>query len=191
MRLFLLCVAVILSCACTCKADAQEAESPAKHVPERYGLGVVSGNTYSPNNDIEFALLSGFAQFRHDAIWPYFAPDALHFKVECSAGATTAPRTRSIASAGLILLYYLGDFGDGRVRPYIEGGCHVIYGDFQVPGEGLRVNFNPQGGIGAEFQITENQSFYLGFRIQHISNADMDPENAGINSLSITVGRLF
>ncbi|MBN2207727.1 MAG: acyloxyacyl hydrolase [Candidatus Coatesbacteria bacterium] len=160
-------------------------------MPERYGLGVLYGNTHRPNDEIRFALLSGFAQFTHDAIWPYSAPDALHFKAECSAGATTAPWTRCIASAGLILQYYLVDLGDGRVRPYIEGGCHIIYGDFQVPGQGLRFNFNPQGGIGAEFDIAKGQTFYLAFRLQHISNASLYPQNAGIDSASVTLGRLF
>jgi len=96
-----------------------------------------------------------------------------------------------MASAGLVVLYYLGDFGGTCFRPYIEGGCHIMYSDFQVPGQGLRFNFNPQGGIGAEFRVAEEQWFYLGFRIQHISNGSLRPENTGIDSVAITVGRLF
>jgi len=191
MRVFLLCAAISTCCCALCDGEVIVEGSSSGSVSERCGLGLVYGNTFSPNDEIQFAHILGFAQFRHDVIWPYFAPEALRFKTECCAGVTTIPKTRFMASAGLVLLYYIGDFGRSRFRPYIESGCHIIYSDFQVPGQGLRFNFNPQGGVGAEFQVTEKHWFYLSFRIQHISNASLYPENAGIDSVAITVGRLF
>jgi len=160
-----------LGCVLSCSGDVLEDESRAGHAPERYGLGLVSGITYKPTNDREFIQISGFALLKHDAIWPYYAPESLRLKLECRLGISTHPDVRCMASAGPILLYYFGEFGHGRFRPFAEGGCHIIYTDFQVHGQGLRVNFNPQIGIGAEFDVGPEQSFYLAFGLQHISNA--------------------
>ena len=184
-------MAVILSCAPSCDGEVLEKEAPTGCVPERYGLGMVFVNTYKPDNDMQALQISGFAMIRPEKVWPHISIESLRYKIGCNAGVTTHPRMRCTVSSGLILLYYLGDFGPSHLRPYLEGGCHVIYDDFQVPGQGLRVNLNPQAGIGMEFDVGLEQSFYMAFRLQHISNGRLHPDNAGINSFAVTVGRLF
>jgi len=161
------------------------------NVPEHWGLGLTFGNTYKPTTRTQYIQLSGFALVNPQDIWPHVRLGWLRYKVGCTAGITTRPKVRGMASAGLILLYYISHFADGHFRPYAEFGCHVIYNDFRVPGQGLRVNFCPQGGLGAEFTIGSGPTFYATIKLEHMSNGGLRPQNAGINSVVLTVGRLF
>jgi hypothetical protein len=40
-------------------------DAPASDVPNRYGVTVVTGNSYNPRNDITFVQISGFALFEN------------------------------------------------------------------------------------------------------------------------------
>ena len=174
-----------------CPTSAEEGEGD--HVETRYGLSLVYGNTYDPTGDIGFLLLTGVALFDYDRVWPHRAPQALRFKLEGAAGATVKSkfRGRFVASISAFALYYLDGLAGKGLRPYIEGGIGVIYTDFQVEGQGLRFNFNPQLGIGAEFPSGSKKPYFTALRLHHISNAGLDDENRGINSIVFTVGRFF
>jgi hypothetical protein len=168
-------------------------EGKDDRVETRYGVSLAYGNTYDPTGDIGFLLLSGVVVFDYDRIWPHRAPQALRFKVEAGAGSTLTSefRGRFVASIGVLALYYLDRLTGRGVRPYVEGGIGVIYTDFQVEGQGLRLNFNPQLGIGAEFPAGSKTPFFAALRLHHISNAGLDDENRGINSVVFTLGRFF
>jgi len=168
------------------KGLAEEAE-----LPTRYGLAIEGGNTYSPENNITFALLSGFILFDYEKVWHHKAPEPLRFKVEFNAGVTTRPETRAVISSGILALYYLKSLNTNVLRPYVEGGIGFIYTDFQVKGQGLRFNFNPQMGIGTEFKTSSNVTLFSALRLHHISNAGLHHENRGINSVVLMLGRFF
>jgi hypothetical protein len=184
---FLLIAALVFVCPAYGEDDEDE------HAATRYGLSLAYGNTYSPTGDIGFLLLTGVALFDYDRIWPHRAPKALRFKVEGAAGATVKSefRGRFVASISAFALYYLDRLSGKGLRPYIEGGIGVIYTDFQVEGQGLRFNFNPQLGIGAEFPSGSKKPYFAALRLHHISNAGLDDENRGINSVVFTLGRFF
>jgi len=160
-------------------------------VPSRYGMAAVLGKTYDPTNDIDFLLVSGCALYDYDRVWPHRAPEPLRFKVEYSLGATLRPHNRIMASVGMLALYYLDNFSGHVLRPYVEAGIGIIYTDFQVEGQGLRVNFNPQAGIGIEFPKTSKLSFFTSLRLHHLSNGDLYRDNRGINSIVLVLGRFF
>jgi lipid A 3-O-deacylase len=168
-------------------------EDEGEDVETRFGLSLSYGNSYTPTGDIGFLLLSGMALFDYDRIWPHRAPSALRFKVEGAAGATVASEYRGkfMASMSIFALYYLDALSGKALRSYIEGGIGVIYTDFQVEGQGLRFNFNPQFGFGAEFPRESKKPYFAALRLHHISNAGLDDENKGINSIVFTLGRFF
>ena len=89
----------------------------AKSVATRYGMTVTGGNSYTPENDISFVLLSGFALFDYGRLWGLRAPDALRFKVEGSLGATTRPDQKLMTSTNIFALYYLNGLASGTFRP--------------------------------------------------------------------------
>lgn len=156
-------------------------------VPNRFGAALSAGHTYSPGG-IDFGLFTAVALFDYDRVWPHRAPAPLRFKVEATLGASTRPRTRTVASANMLALYYLEGWRTARLRPYVEAGIGLIYTDFQVSGQGLRLNFNPQAGIGAEIGATP---WFAVLRLHHLSNANLHHDNRGVNSVLVQVGRYF
>lgn len=160
-------------------------------VPSRYGFSSILGNTYDPVNNIKFFQISGFALYDYDRVWHHPSPESLRFKIEGNLGATTSPRTRAIVSLGMLALNYLDKFATNHLRPYAEAGIGIIYTDFQVEGQGLRINFNPQAGLGVEFLTESESSFFTTFRLHHISNGELHKNNRGINSITLAFGYFF
>lgn len=166
-------------------------EATPGDIPNRYGLQVLIGNTYDPDDSIGFAMLSGFALLDYDKVWPHSAPEALRFKVEVSAGSTWTKKKEFMASAGIFALYYLDRLSTDLLKPYIEGGINAIYTDWRVEGQGSNVNFNPQAGVGTEFYLGSGPPFLAAVRLHHISNANLDDDNRGVNSVVLVIGRFF
>ena len=187
IRWLIVCLLLMIYCPQSAMAD----DDDPKAVPDRYGLQVILGNTYDPDTGIGFALLSGFVLFDYDKIWPHAAPEALRFKVEASAGTTWTKRKEFMASAGIFALYYLDGLAGHRHRPYVEAGVSGIYTDWRVDGQGSNFNFNPQAGIGTEFSLGSGPPFLAALRLHHISNAELDSDNRGVNSVVFVIGRFF
>lgn len=185
--LLIFCFLFIINCPKSILAE----EKSAEEIPDRYGLATVIGYNYDPSENIVFGLLSAFALYDYDKIWPHAAPEALRFKVEISAGATVKNEKGAILSAGVLALYYLDSLAGENYRPYIEGGIGGIYTQWQVEGQGSKVNFNPQIGVGTEFSLGSGPSFLMGLRLHHISNAGLDDDNRGVNSIVFVLGRFF
>ena len=160
--------------------------------PERVGLGLSFGYSYDPSPPtFDFYQLAGVWQYDYDKIWPHPAPDPLFFKVEWSLGlADFQGQARLITSANIMAQYYLAG-GSGRFRPYVEAGIGLIYTDFQIDGQGLRFNFNPQAGLGCDLLTEDGAVWFTNLRAHHISNGGLDDDNRGINSVVVQVGRYF
>lgn len=166
-------------------------EYDKNNAPTRYGISLVTGRTYDPANNIDFYMVSGFALFDYERIWKHRAPDALRFRVEGTIGTAHYNKTRLVSSVNMFATYYLNYFETTVFKPYIEGGIGVIYTDFQIRGQGLRFNFNPQLGIGTEIKAGNDNIYYLSLRLHHISNGNLDDENRGINSVMGMIGYYF
>ena len=157
----------------------------------RYGLGLVFGNSYDPTGDIDFYMLSGSALYDYENIWHHKAPEPLRFKVEYNLGAARGHKTSIITSFNIFALYYLDIFNDNEIKPYVEGGIGIIYTGFRVKGQGLQINFNPEIGVGMELRTQSRNTYFLCFRLHHISNGDLYKDNRGVNSVLLMLGRIF
>lgn len=166
-------------------------EENTEEVPDRYGAAAVIGYNYDPSENIVFGLLSGFALYDYDKIWPHAAPEALRFKVEVSAGATLKNEKGAILSAGFFALYYLDGLATEGLRPYVEGGIGGIFTQWRVDDQGSKINFNPQLGIGTEFSLGSGPPFLAALRLHHMSNAGLSDDNRGVNSIVLVLGRFF
>lgn len=171
--------------------EAITAENVSTSEPTRFGMAIAEGTTYNLGANIYYGLVTGVALFDYEKVWCHRAPEPLRFKVEVSAGTTMHPKTRFMASANMFALYYLRFLETSVFRPYIEGGIGVIYTDFEVEGQGLRFNFNPQIGIGTDIKLNPKAEFFLAARLHHLSNAGLDGENRGINSVLLMIGYYF
>lgn len=166
-------------------------EDNGEYIPTRKGIALTFGRSYNPRDGIDFFLLSGFYLFDYDRVWKHKAPESLRFKVEGTAGIADYNKTRLVTSANIFALYYLDFFKTEKVKPYVEAGIGIIYTDFQVRGQGSRVNFNPQMGLGAEFETRSDETFFFAVRVHHLSNANLCDENRGVNSVMCMFGFYF
>ncbi|MBI5017253.1 MAG: acyloxyacyl hydrolase [Deltaproteobacteria bacterium] len=164
-------------------AAAQQAPAP-----DRYGVALLAGQSYAPTGQVAFALLSGFALLDYGKVWHHPAPASLKFKVEGSAGLASVPEARPVVSAGVLALRYLDRLSGPRLTPYVEAGIGAIYTDFRIEGQGLRFNFNPQLGAGAEVRLGPQASGFFAMRGHHVSNGHLNHDNRGINSVVLMVG---
>lgn len=167
-------------------ADGEELQGP--YEPTRYGLALKGWKNYDAHEDILAVELAGVVQFDYDRIWRHKAPDGLRFKIEGGLGLLDASACRLVASAGIMAQQYVSLPFSSAIRPYVEAGIGLIYTDYQREGQGLRINFNPQAGIGFEIPNTSRAPFFLNIRLHHISNGGLDKDNTGINSVVIGIG---
>jgi lipid A 3-O-deacylase len=174
-----------------CQKSLFAEDVPVSDVPNRYGMTIVTGNSYDPANDVTFVQLSGFALFDHEKIFPHKAPEALCFKIEGSLGSMTRPERWLIVSASIFSLYYINMLATKTFKPYVEGGIGAIYTDYQFEGQGTRFNFNPQLGIGTEINTASGKPFIAALRLYHISNAGLSKDNRGFNAVTLHLGRFF
>ena len=156
--------------------------------PTRAGVAASCGASYKPEG-VDFCLLTGILLFDYDRVWPHAAPESLRFRVEYSLGAIVEPQTRLMTSANMIAQFYYPGTSAERVRPYLGGGIGIIYTDFKVEGQGLKVNFNPLITLGWEFG--PDPAWFIETRLNHISNGGLDDENTGVNSIQFMLGRYF
>ena len=159
--------------------------------PDRFGISAELASVYDPGHDIGFALVTAFGLFDYGKVWHQERPKELCFKVEGAIGSTFRPEARAVASLGMLALYYFDRLATPQVRPYFEAGIGAIYTDFRVEGQGLRVNFNPQLGIGAELAQKGGPGGFMALRMHHLSNGNLYHYNRGVNSLVLQVGRFF
>ena len=142
-------------------------------------------------DNITFLLLSAFRVLDYDSVMPHPALEGLRFKVEASGGAKVQGRVRLMAAVNMLAFYYLDEPPERGLKPFVEAGIGVVYTDFRVEGQGLKVNFNPQAGFGLELPPSLGGEYFLTFRVHHISNGGLDDENRGINSVAFVIGKYF
>ncbi|WP_051434821.1 acyloxyacyl hydrolase [Desulfonatronum lacustre] len=183
-------IAVLFLGASALTARAESTLEGVGHSP-RLGLGLGYGLAYGPGDVKDFALVTGFMLFDYEDIWPHAAPEPLRFKIEASLGGTTEGSSRGLASVGGLALYYLDGLGGSLFRPYGEAGVGVMYSEHKVAGQGSRLNFNPQIGIGVEFPGHNQSRIWASLRLHHLSNAGLHKDNRGVNSLVLMMGYYF
>ena len=159
--------------------------------PEQTGGAIILGSSYDPQPNFGFVQLSLMALYDYEQIMPHPAPEPLRFKLEGSLGLTDDSKQRLLSSVNMFALYYLRSLEVGHLRPYVEAGVGIVYSDFQVDGQGLRINFNPQAGIGTEWQMPGGRRGYGALRAYHISNGNLHRDNRGINAVTFQLGVYF
>jgi lipid A 3-O-deacylase len=86
------------------------------------------------------------------------------------------------------LIYTLTSFG--QLKPYVEGGGGPLWTNFdgRIPEQGSDFNFLVWGGAGATYDLSSRWALNAGVRFSHISNADTDSPNRGVNYLLPFIG---
>jgi opacity protein-like surface antigen len=84
-------------------------------------------------------------------------------------------------------------FGNGALRPYVEGGLGLVYTDLRSEirvGQdlGQRMQFSEQGGVGLQYLVDDDLAVSLAVRFRHISNAGIADSNPGLDTLYGLIG---
>jgi len=182
-RTFLLSVLILLYCSQGYGFSLQS--------PEKTGVALVLGSSYDPQPSFGLAQLNLMALYDYEQIMPHRAPDSLRFKLEVNLGVVDDSRYRALLSGNFLALYYLHGLETANLSPYIEAGAGLAYSDFQVDGQGLRVNFNPQAGIGVKWKSPAGIAWYSALRASHLSNSEFHRDNRGVNAVTWMLGILF
>ncbi|NTU60649.1 MAG: acyloxyacyl hydrolase [Deltaproteobacteria bacterium] len=172
-------------------APAAGAADAVERLPDRWGLAFSNARSVNPPLGVEFTTISYIRDLDHGYVWHNDGPPALRFRAELTAGVANTPEFRTLVAANIIAVRYLDFLAGAMVRPYLEGGIGLIYTDFRVNGQGLRFNFDPQCGFGFEMKASPDTSVFVESRWHHISNAHLNHDNRGINSVIFTTGVLF
>lgn len=160
-------------------------------LPEQFGMSLEWGYVYDPGPDRTFTMVRAFKIYDYATAWRQKrAPNTLRFKVEGALGTTINPEPDFMASFNILAMKYPLGYR-GSVRPYGEAGIGVIYTQFRVDGQGLHINFNPLLGAGLEFPQPDGRHFFGAIRASHLSNAQLNRDNRGVNAVILQVGRIF
>lgn len=184
-KVITLCLLIISAAGNTAMAATDNEVAP------RYMLATNLANSYSPGNEISIFQLCAAALYDYDAVWPHTAPEPLRFKVEVNAGIANSEHNRAIVSANMLALYFVDPLATAHLTPYLEAGIGIIYTDYRLEDQGLRINFNPQVGIGTEVHLGNGDTYFIATRLHHISNGGLYHDNRGINSVLLQFGTFF
>ena len=69
-----------------------------------------------------------------------------------------------------------------KFQPYFKGGAGMIYITQHTREQGSQFNFNQYAGAGFHYFFKKNMAFTAEYRYRHLSNADIDKPNSGINA---------
>ena len=133
---------------------------------------------------VRFSLLPfdpfGRGHFWHGALEVGFEP--LYQKY-------TEPTPAFWAGLTSVLRYHF--LAPGRVVPYFELGAAAGGTDLRIPEIDSTLAFLLFGGVGASVFISDKMALYLGYRYQHVSNANTSSPNRGFESHVVVAGVSF
>lgn len=170
-------------------ACTEDADNIFSHA--RMGVSFMYAVAYDPAGARNFVLINGFLLFDYQRIWKHAASDNLKFKVDFSFGTATEESRDIMLSSGFEALLYLDKLKTKGFKTYVEAGIGIVYTDYKVRGQGLHLNFNPRAGLGIEFKQPHGQSFFVGLRCWHLSNANLHSDNRGSNAVLFIIGKYF
>jgi hypothetical protein len=69
-----------------------------------------------------------------------------------------------------------------KFQPYLKGGVGFLYMSQHTIEQGSQFNFDQYAGLGLHYFFRKNLAFTIEYRFRHISNADIERPNKGINT---------
>ncbi|WP_324779299.1 acyloxyacyl hydrolase [Thiobacillus sedimenti] len=102
-------------------------------------------------------------------------------------GSQAGPDTLNLG--GAIARLHLAH-GEGRIRPYVEGGLGVaLFSRDRLGGKGFSTDFQFSEHVGFGAELTGRG--FLGLQYSHYSNADIEKPNDGLDLVQVVLGARF
>jgi hypothetical protein len=160
---------------------------------DRSGLrefGFRVGYGYSTREDVQVIPFYAHAGWLFpDVIDAPLARWSIDFEyyLEGWIGGVTGPQDAievGINPIGLKIAYDAGQ----AVVPYFSGGLGVLYTGLQGIKLGGPFEFNETAGVGVEIFLERGLALTVGYRYRHVSNADIEKDNRGLDTQFGTIG---
>jgi opacity protein-like surface antigen len=120
---------------------------------------------------------------------PAWYGGGLAFRLEGTILANFRPRTGVAAGVGMLLRYNFLRWQP--FEPYLQGGAGVMDLAFGLADQADGLVFTPEGGAGFCYPISPNVSMDAGVRFHHMSNANSNLPNGGIDSIQFMLGLAY
>ncbi|MBI4391066.1 MAG: porin family protein [candidate division NC10 bacterium] len=158
-----------------------------------YGFEIDSAGSDKSDmvKNLEFALVRArWGIFLTDRVGQGFLEGNLEFLVEPAFLLSVEPTRRTGYELSVLFRYH---FATGsRWVPFVTLGAGIIEENFEVSGRpSAGFNFTPQGGPGVSYLLGGNMAVSLEWRIYHVSNANIDTPNVGLNISFLLLGLSF
>jgi hypothetical protein len=165
-----------------------------------WGMSQISGHIWGFAPDVKYMPIdvSYSYLFNPRGRWNFrYAPEvtALAMLDEKNQAKTTTrytERKRSYGSGISPVGFRASFFPENRVQPYFSGNGGFIYFDDRVLSpQGSQFMYTIDYGAGLTFFRKKRQSFSIGYRYQHLSNANISHHNPGLdaNTFYVQVSR--
>lgn len=183
----------------TLEQESQLRIAPAMFQSNDQTSGTEAVPAFGTEGSMRWGLLGGWGidvkgdsnnEIAFGATWEYFIVDDFAFAPELKLWGFFQEGGDAFG-ASLDLLFAWHFIQNDTWSIYADGGVGILGTTRNVPINGSEFNFTPQAGIGATFDIGNNNRWIVGVRWHHISNAGLYEDNPGRDSIYLYTGINF
>lgn len=111
----------------------------------------------------------------------------LKFQLESFLCGVTKPNANVEAGNSFALKFGLLP-EESKLQPYVKAGLGLLYMSTRTHEQSTKFNFVEYLGLGINYLLSKNTSLALETRFRHLSNANINTPNNGINSYLVLSG---
>ncbi len=187
--LFALCATL----ACGALVAMLAAAPPAAAAQDRGGVqewGVKTGFGWSERENVQVIPLYGHVGWY---LWEFvdepLARRHIDLKLVVEGWVAAVHNPSDAFEFGIDPVTFKLSYDRGQaIVPYFHGGVGVMYTSLQGIGLGGPFEFNEVVGAGVDLFLTRQLALSIGYRLRHVSNADLGEENFGLDTHFVLVG---
>lgn len=165
-----------------------------------WGMSLISGHVWGYTGDVKYMpidLRYSYEFYRHQQLW------SMRYSPEITALAMLDWPTPNTTSTGTVFNQRKRVYGSGlspvgfqwdflplhRVQPFFSGdGGFIYFSDRVLSPQGSQFMYTIDYGTGINVFHHKNQAITIGYRYQHLSNANISHHNPGTDANTFYVG---
>jgi hypothetical protein len=165
-----------------------------------WGTSFMSGHVWGYQGDVKYMpvdLRYSYEVYRHHESWTMrYSPEMTVLAMIDWATPTPAPagnrynQRKRVYGSGLSPVGFQWDFAPlRRVQPFFSGdGGFIYFSDRVLSPQGSKFMYTIDYGAGLNIFHHKNQAITIGYRYQHLSNANISHHNPGTDANTFYVG---
>ena len=165
-----------------------------------WGLSLISGHVWGYAGGVKYMpidLRYSYEFYRHDETWTMrYSPEMTALAMmdwptsEATSTGTPLTQRARVYGSGLSPVGFQADFRPlRRVQPFISGdGGFIYFSNRVLSPQGSQYMYTVDYGIGFNIFHHKAQAITIGYRYQHLSNANISMHNPGTDANTFYVG---